>query len=78
MTFAGNPYRVLDIDTSKSYATEANLMTALEKLGLDKMCPLVVRNRKGRFTAVFGMHMSGMARTGNVTAAARCGFKTID
>ena len=68
----------MNIDTSKSYATEANLMKALVKLGLDKMLPLVVCNRNGRYTAVFGLHNSGLAKTGNVTFAARHGFMTID
>ena len=68
----------LDIDNSKSYATEENLIKALRKQGLDTMRPLIVCNRQGRFTAVFGIHLSGMAQTGDVTAAARCGFKTID
>ncbi|SHG89436.1 hypothetical protein [Bradyrhizobium erythrophlei] len=69
---------ILDIDNAKSYATEANLMKALATTGLDQMMPLVVCNRDGRFTAVFGLHLSGMAKTGDVTAAARHGFKTID
>lgn len=68
----------LNIDNSKSYATEDNLMKALAKLGLDTMRPLVVCNRAGRFTAVFGLHLSGMAASGNVMAAARLGFMTID
>lgn len=65
-----------DIDNNKSYASEANLMKALEKLGLDKCKPIVVRNRAGRWTAVFGLHNSNFG--GNVTFAARHGFLTID
>jgi hypothetical protein len=53
-------------------------MKGLKKFHLDTMKPLVVRNREGRFTAVFGLHNSGMASTGNVTFAARHGFMTID
>jgi hypothetical protein len=68
----------MNIDTAKSYSTEANLMKALSKVGLDKMSPLVVCNRSGRFTAVFGLHNSGLARSGNVCFAARHGFNTID
>jgi hypothetical protein len=80
MTTNNNPElnRFADIDNAKSYATEANLMKALEKLGLANLRPLVVCNRKGRFTAVFGLHLSGMAQTGNVMFAANHGFKTID
>jgi hypothetical protein len=68
----------MNIDTAKSYATEDNLLKALKKFGLDSKMPLVVCNRQGRFTAVFGLHLSGMAQNGNVTAAARLGFCTID
>jgi hypothetical protein len=68
----------MNIDTAKSYATEENLMKALKKVGLDEMNPLVVRNRQGRYTAVFGLHLSGLASNGNVTFAARHGFCTID
>lgn len=67
-----------NIDTAKSYATEENLMKALKKLGLDECRPLVVCNRKGRFTAVFGLHLGGFAQSGNVTFAAHHGFKTIN
>ena len=69
---------MMDIDNSRSYATEANLTKALAQYGLDEMMPLVVCNRQGRFTAVFGIHLSGMYKTGAVTTAARLGFKTID
>jgi hypothetical protein len=69
---------VFDIDNARSYATEGNLIKALERIGLDQMRPLVVCNRAGRFTAVFGIHLSGMGQSGDVTAAARNGFKTID
>ncbi|UGY15180.1 hypothetical protein HAP48_0042760 [Bradyrhizobium septentrionale] len=67
-----------NIDNAKSYATEANLMKALATLGLDQMRPVIVRNREGRFTAIFGLHLSGMACSGNVMAAANHGFKTIN
>lgn len=69
---------MIDIDNSRSYATEANLMKALSEKGLDKMKPLIVCNRQGRFTAVFGIHLSGMAQTGDVCFAAHHGFSTID
>lgn len=42
-----------DIDNGKSYATEANLLKALEKLHVDPRQCLIVCNRAGRFTAVF-------------------------
>lgn len=65
-----------DIDAMKSYVTEANLMTALRRLGLDTRCPLVVCNRQGRFTAVFGLHNANVQ--GDMSFAARHGFMTID
>jgi len=68
---------IFNIDTAKSYATEENLMKALVKLGFDKCSPLVVMNRVGRHTAVFGLHLSGVAASGDVTKFARHGFKTI-
>ena len=72
------PSPIFNIDTSKSYKTEKALMGALAKLGLVELRPLVVCNRAGRFTAVFGLHLSGMAASGDVMCAARHGFKTID
>lgn len=76
MAYALNDFN--NIDKSRSYATEEGLLRALEKLGLLDMRPIVVCNREGRFTAIFGLHLSGMASTGDVTAAARHGFKTIN
>ena len=70
--------RLTDIDNATSYATEANLAKALARVGLDKTFHVVVCNRAGRFTAIFGCHASGFAQSGDITAAARHGFKTID
>lgn len=84
LTGAVNPEQheerpMLNIDTCRSYATEANLMKALEKLGFDKDKPLVVRNREGRFTAVFGFDLSGIkAHGGYIALYANAGFMTID
>lgn len=70
---------MLNIDTCKSYATEDNLMKALKKLGFDQDRPLIVRNREGRFTAVFGLHLSGLgAEGGYIGKYAGQGFMTID
>jgi hypothetical protein len=69
---------MFNIDTAKSYATEANLMTALKKLGLDDQNPLVVRNREGRWTAVFHIAWSSEGKSGNVMFAAQHGFKTFN
>jgi hypothetical protein len=65
---------LLDIDNSRSYKSEQLLMVALRNYGLDTCRPLIVRNRAGRYTAVFGVSFL----RGNVTAAARCGFMTIN
>jgi hypothetical protein len=67
---------MLNIDNAKSYATEANLMTALAKLGLDKCRPMVVCNRAGRFTAVFGLKLSGTDL--NPCSIASLGFMIIN
>ena len=62
-----------NIDTARSYATEAQLAKGLERFGLTEFRPLVVRNRAGRWTAVFPVTVFD----GNVTYAARLGFHTI-
>jgi len=70
---------MMNIDTCKSYATEENLMKALVKHGFEKDYPLIVRNREGRFTAVFGLHLSGLGKRGGyIGVYASKGFMTID
>jgi len=64
-----------NIDTAKSYATEENLMKALSKFGLADHKPLVVRNREGRFTAIFSISHGDFK--GDIMCAARHGFKTF-
>lgn len=49
----------LDINTARSYTTEANLDKYLAKTGLDEFRPLKVKNTDGRWTAVFGCTLSG-------------------
>lgn len=66
----------MNIDNSHSYATEANLVAALKRLCLDMYKPLIVRNRKGRFTAIFSFSLSGVQ--GDVMFAARHGFITFN
>ncbi len=46
---------MINIDTARSYSDETRLWRALENFGLHKARPVVVCNRNGRFTAVFGM-----------------------
>lgn len=43
----------MNIDKSKSYATEAQLVARLQKLGFADHRHVVVCNRQGRFTAIF-------------------------
>lgn len=42
-----------DIDTAKSYSTESRLLAALMKAEIDIAFGTVVRNRDGRWTAIF-------------------------
>jgi hypothetical protein len=65
----------MSIDTSKSYATEKNLMKALTKLGLADRNPMVVRNREGRWTAIFSISLGRF--DGDLMKAARHGFSTF-
>jgi len=44
---------IVDIDDARSYATEANLEKALLTFGMVNIPRVVVRNRAGRFTAIF-------------------------
>ena len=44
----------MNIDECKSYATEDNRLTALATCRFDPTQALVVRNREGRYTAIFG------------------------
>lgn len=64
-----------NIDTAKSYATEENLSKALAKLGLSEKSHIVVRNRAGRFTAIFYCVLHEF--NGDVAYAARAGFKSV-
>lgn len=59
-----------DIDTAKSYATEDNLLAALAKLHFAPELAMVVRNRAGRWTAVFHLRDYG-------AAPAHAGFKVF-
>lgn len=67
----------MNIDHSKSYATEIALELALKKLGVEKLPNgefpglVVVRNRTGRWTAVFSFAIHGAAPAHN-------GFMTLN
>lgn len=45
---------MINIDNARSYSDETRLWRALENLGFHKARPVIVCNRNGRFTAVFG------------------------
>lgn len=64
-----------NIDKAKSYATEANLMAALDRLGFADKRPMVVRNRTGRWTAIFSLSHAGI-EGGYIGVFAGHGFKT--
>ena len=68
-----------NIDNAKSYKTEANLMKALEKIGITEAEDnfLVVCNREGRFTAVFSQHSPRLNKGGYIGVYADFGFKTF-
>lgn len=61
----------LNIDTAKSYATEENLDAGLKRLGFDDLRPMKVRNRAGRWTAVFFRSFVGH----DMVTVANAGFK---
>lgn len=46
---------MINIDDARSYTDEIRLWRALENLGFNKLNPIVVCNRKGRFTAIFSL-----------------------
>ena len=46
---------MINIDNARSYSDETRLWRALENLGFHKLKPIVVCNRKGRFTAIFSL-----------------------
>lgn len=62
-----------NIDTATSYATEDNLRKALDRKGLANYRPLVVRNRAGRWTAIFGLSFTEH----NPMWVANHGFKVL-
>lgn len=64
---------IANIDTAKSFATEANLERALARLGLSANWHVVVRNRAGRWTAIFPVSQCN----GYLGQFAQHGFKTI-
>ena len=68
----------MNIDTAKSYKTEANLVKGLEKLGFAKDRHLVVCNREGRFTAIFpASNITGNGGGGYLGYYACKGFMTV-
>ena len=66
----------LNIDNSRSYATEERLDRALRQYGLDRVSSLTVRNRDGRWTAVFTRDRLRMADVALIAPAQR-GFMVV-
>lgn len=66
----------LNIDTAKSYSTEANLEKSLVRLNLSAVRHMVVCNREGRFTPLFMVSVGDgtMYHAGDI---AQLGFKVI-
>ena len=68
---------MLDIDDARSYTDETRLWRALENFKLHQARPIIVCNRLGRFTAVFGAaHLT--SRDIPIIAAAQAGFPVIN
>lgn len=61
----------MNIDNSKSYSSETNLHKALSKIGYQPEEYLTVRNREGRWTAVFSFSVHGIQ-------PAHLGFMTMN
>ncbi|AKE44869.1 hypothetical protein AU106_gp238 [Sinorhizobium phage phiM9] len=68
-----------NIDNAKSYKTEANLMKALEKIGINDQEDvfMVVCNREGRFTALFSARSPRLRDGGYIGVYSQFGFKTF-
>lgn len=61
---------MFNLDKSKSYATEENLIKALKKLHVQNGY-VVCKNKNNRWTAVFSYHVHGVRM-------AHLGFMTIN
>ncbi len=70
----------LNIDNSRSYKTEANLVKALAAMGVDDTWrKIVVCNREGRFTAIFPLGANSPCDQGiiNICGMAHRGFMVV-
>ena len=66
----------INIDNSRSYKTEANLVKALSAIGVDDTWrKIVVCNREGRFTAIFPVAQN--PGNVNVLGLAHRGFMVV-
>lgn len=77
---------IINIDECRSYASEANLDKALNKMGLDnwqeshqgRPCRYIkVRNSEGRWTAIFMASEHCNAYGGYVAFASQHGFMSV-
>ena len=67
---------MMNIDTARSYATEANLNKSLADKGLTEVA-IVVRNRAGRWTAICSVSRCNMRQI-QCGAIAHAGFFIIN
>ena len=74
----------ISLENCKSYATEANLDRALERLGLDAygegdhVCRFIkARNAEGRWTAIFLVSKYTRAVGGYIGFASQHGFMSV-
>lgn len=66
---------IYNIDTAASYATEDNLLKAIKKKLGDNVRFMVVRNRAGRYTAIFSASMNNHIMPIHI---ANAGFKVFN
>lgn len=70
--------RIITIDTAKGYASEANLMKALDQRGLADWelarSIIVARKPDGKWTAIFCLDYS---KGGYIAFASQYGFMTV-
>lgn len=70
----------IDLENCKSYATEANLVKGLERLGLndyDNCRYIVARTGEGKWTAIFMVTEWARTRGGYIAFAAQHGFMSV-
>ena len=63
----------------RSYISKANLLKALNKLGIADFNPIIVKNEDNRWTAIFRLHkLDNTPLQGNCVAIPTMGFLLIN